>query len=137
MMWNRTITIYNRYTDNGIPKWKRTVLNNCFVKRTDENRKSGGNSSNFNGYIIRICKNTEYVPPLAFFNFSNKSKVFTLCPDDVIFFGKIDEIPDETISGQRMNDVKSKYDLLGYANITLVRDNTNFSLPHYYVKGGI
>lgn len=133
--WNKTITIYNRYENSdGIIKYYRKVLHNCFWKETNNKISVSNVSLQSNNHIIRIPQSYDYLPPAEWLNSSDKVNKFTLQTGDIIIKGDITFDIDELKDGCRLNDFLSRY-RQGITEITSVNDNTDLPNAHYFVKG--
>ena len=139
MFWNKTITLYNKHTDEltGIVKWYRHVLHDCFVKVTNNKVNVGGVQLQTNDNIIRIPKQPNYLPPYEWLKLPNdiKSQFLTLKSGDLIFLGDIDETIDENTSGQRSSDLIAKYKSMGSVFVNSVNINDFMYAEHYFVRG--
>lgn len=128
--YNKTITIYNKYKENGKEAWHKTVLPNCFFKCETHTSFAGTKASKSNTYTVRIPNNTKYCPPNKFTNIVG---CFTLQEGDLIVLGAC----DDDITGERGNtatDVMQRYKPNAF-RISTVADNTAFIGGHYRVGG--
>ena len=139
MFWNKTITLYNKYTDEqtGIVKYFRHLLHDCFVKATNNKVNVGGVQLQTNDTIIRIPKQPNYLPPYEWLKLPNdlKSQSLTLQSGDLIFLGDVDENIDEYTSGQRSSDLIAKYKSMGSVFVNSVNINDFILGEHYFVRG--
>ena len=139
MFWDRTITLYNKHTDEltGVVKWYRHLLHDCFVKVTNNKVNVGGVQLQSNDNIIRIPIQPNYLPPYEWLKLPNdiKSQSLTLQPGDLIFLGDIDELIDEYTSGHRSSDLIAKYKSIGSVIINSVNVNDFIQGEHYFVRG--
>ena len=128
--YNQTITIFNRYKENGKEHWKRTVLHNCFWKCETHVVLSGTSSSKANSYTARIPKDARYIPCGMFTDVVNQ---FSLKNGDLCILGDADEVITGA-SGHTATDVLQKYKPNSF-KITAVADNTAFVGGHYRIGG--
>lgn len=139
MYWNDTITLYNKYEDTltGGVSWYRHILQNCFVKRTNNKINVGGVVLQSDNVIIRIPQNSSYTPPIDWIDIPKdlKHQKMTLQPGDLIFLGEITEEIDEYTPGRRSSDLIAKYSVLGSVYISSVNINTDLPNGHYFVQG--
>lgn len=93
MMFNDTCTVYNKYVDNGVEKWHKTVLTGVFWDsvRGSNFRKTG--LENADSVIIMISKNVvtykQYKAPKEWQSLTNKANYWTLQPGDTIIKDRI------------------------------------------------
>lgn len=140
--WDRTLTIYNKFEDKTtrIVTWHRTILNNCFWKRS-QNKISIGETVLATDYIIcRIPKNKNFLEKYRWIAVPNDEMddYFTLGIGDIIVLGEIEEDINEYVSGKRSTDFLAKYKALqGTIEIEEVELNVGRGRnnPHYFVKG--
>lgn len=138
--WNDTITVFNKYEDPATRRitWYKTVLHNCFWKYTGNRIVVGETALDTNTIICRIPKNSAYLEKYKWDATTEKSKHYTLCPDDILIKGKVDDDIDEYASGKRSSDILTKYKRLqGCMVIEKCASNTGLGrgLEHYYVSG--
>ncbi len=92
-MFNDTCTIYNKYTENKIEKWQRTVLIGVFWDEVQGSnfRKTG--IENADSVFILIPKfvkaDKQFLPSNEWQNAEDKSLYWTLQPGDTIVKGNI------------------------------------------------
>ncbi len=92
-MFNNSITLYNKYTENGTEKWKRTIISGVYfdsIKGHNFN-KSGNEKANKAQIIIpkRNMKMNDYLRPKEFEGAIDKSNKWTIQDDDTIVRGEI------------------------------------------------
>ena len=92
-MFNNSITIYNKYTDNGVEKWKRTIIHGVYFDSTRGRNfnKSGNDKVNKAQVIIpkTNMRMTGYLSPKDFNSAEDKTNKWTLQEDDTIVKGEI------------------------------------------------
>lgn len=98
MLFTDKATIYNHYVDNGVDKWKRSVVEGVqWSHNKIETNVSGGTQTQSRVESItfdftRIYKNNPmYVNPIEFANLTDKSGYWTLDSNnklDVIVYGE-------------------------------------------------
>lgn len=139
MFWNKTITLYNKHEDEqtGLIKWYRHGLVNCFYKVTNNTVSVGGVQLQTDENIIRIPKQTNYLPPYKWMQTPNDEKgdAITLQSGDLIFLGDVSEEIDEYTSGKRSTDIIKKYSTLGSVFVKSVNINDFVPGAHYLVRG--
>ena len=139
MMWNKTITIYNRHEDEqtGFIKWYRHIIENCFYKTTNNQINVGSVLLNSDDTIIRIPSQSNYKTSFDWNNIPNdkKNEYLTIKKGDLILLGEVTEDIDEYITGKRSNDIIEKYSLLGAITINSINDNDSGPLAHYLIRG--
>ena len=85
MLFNQTITIYNRYKDNGVDKWKRTVLRGVQVSPTnDKVIDNNGVLRHISGVSITILVRGGYKAPVEY---EGKGFTFGLDNLDIVTLG--------------------------------------------------
>ena len=138
-MWNKTITLYNRYEDpnTGAISWHRHLITGCFIKHTNQKSHSGNVTFATDETIIRIPEQPSYMPPHQWIDLpaDKKSKNMTLRGGDLIFLGTVNKNIDEYTAGQRSSDLIAKYSALGAVFVSSVNVNTDLPGAHYYVRG--
>lgn len=91
-MFTDTVTIYNRYMENGRERWQRHVLDG--VNWTDTVgstvRKTGVVPSPSTSLVIPKAALVGYVPPVEFSALEDKSGKWTVAPKDTVAFGAVD-----------------------------------------------
>ena len=140
--WDSTVTIYNKYSDpiTNITRWYRTVLSNCFWKRTTEKISLNNAVLESDNVICRIPETESFRQKYEWLQIPNDQmqNYFTLGIGDIIVNGEVtDEINEYTV-GTRSNDVLKKYADLGTMTIESVRINTKTGVlfnRHYLAKG--
>lgn len=92
-MFNDSITLYNKYTLNGIEKWKRTVISGVFFDKSQGRNFNKTGSDKANKALIVIPKvnmrMAGYLSPKEFALTENKTDKWTLQDDDTIVKGSI------------------------------------------------
>lgn len=138
-MWNKTITIYNRYEDNltGLVQWFRHTLNNCFVKRTNNKITVGNVQLQSDNTIVRVPEQANYKSPYLWEELTKeeKAKHITFKGGDLVFFGEITEDIDELNPSKNSNAILQKYNLIGSIVINSVNVNDFCPGSHYLIKG--
>ena len=139
MFWNKTITLYNKYTDEqtGIIRWYRHSLENCFYKSTNNKINVGSVQLQTDDNVIRIPEQRNYLTPFKWLELPNdkKGEFMTLQSDDLIFLGEVTEEIDEYTQGKRSNDIVKKYSSLGSVFVNSVNVNDFVPGAHYFVRG--
>ncbi len=92
-MFNNSVTIYNKYAENGVEKWKRTIISGVFFDSTYGHNfnKFGNEKANKAQVIIpkvNVCM-TKYLSPKEFIELGDKTDKWTLQDDDTIVKGAI------------------------------------------------
>ena len=91
-MFTDTVTIYNRYKENGQERWQRHVLTG--VNWTDTVgstvRKTGVLPAHSTTWIIAKAVLVDYVPPVEFSALEDKSGKWTVAPKDTMVLGAVD-----------------------------------------------
>ncbi len=92
-MFNDICTIYNKYTENKIEKWQRTVLCGVFWDgvRGSNFRKTGIENADSVFILIpqKVRSDRTFLSPNKFLNTVDKNKYWTLQPGDTIIKGNI------------------------------------------------
>ncbi len=94
MMFAHTVTVYNKYTENGTEKWQRTVLKGVFwhsIKGAIA-RKTGVTSVDSLQLIIPMlakASRAAYSPPKEWAGLADKSGFWTLQSGDIVVKGVI------------------------------------------------
>lgn len=90
-MFNDTVTIYNKYRENGTEKWQQAVLYGVFWNENKGAvmRKTGVSSADTVQIIIprSVHSDKEYISPKAWASLEDKSRYFTLQSGDTIVKG--------------------------------------------------
>ena len=140
--WDSTVTIYNKYSDpiTNITRWYRTVLSNCFWKRTTEKISLNNTILESDNVICRIPENESFRQKYDWLQIPNDQmqNYFTLGIGDIIVNGEVADEINEYTAGTRSNDVLKKYADLGTMTIESVRINTKTGVlfnRHYLAKG--
>lgn len=139
MLWDKTITLYNKSEDaeTGLIKWHKHRLENCFYKTTNNKINIGNVQMATGDNIIRIPEQVNYIPPHKWSELSDseKSNKITLQSGDLIVLDDVTEEIDEYTQGKRSSDLIAKYSVLGCVSVKSVNIN-NFMLgAHYLVRG--
>lgn len=140
--WDSTITVFNKFVDpiTNIVRWYKTVLLNCFWKRTVEKMTVGNTIIETDTVICRIPENANFRLKYDWLKIPNDqmNNYFTLGIGDIIINGSIDDDINEYTSGSRSTDILQKYADLGVMTIESVRINTKSGVVfnrHYLAKG--
>ena len=92
-MFNDTVTVYNKYTDNRVEKWQRTVLIGVFWNSIKGAimRKTGVASADSLQLLIpcNIRTNRAYKPPKEWARLEDKTNHWTLQSGDIVVKGNI------------------------------------------------
>lgn len=106
-MFPHTVTVYNKFTDAGSEKWKRTVLSGVFwdSSKGAVNRKTGVTSAD--GLLLIIPMSIKgYVKPKAWTALSDKTGFWTLQSSDTVILGSISyEVVKSSKELQQFDDV--------------------------------
>lgn len=129
-MFSETITVYNKYKQDGAEKWRRTVVKGVHWESTDgaAYRKTGVQSDGKVLIVIpcRAKQGGRYVSPKAFAEAEDKNGLWTLNKGDTIVRGESDYEVERTSSElQKVCDET--------ALITSIGDNSRSRLPHWEV----
>lgn len=127
MIFDDTITIFNHYDDNGVDRWKKTILDKTMWKSDLVKSISDGVINVATLHKVTILMRNNYVSPKKFAELKNKANVWTLNTEnnlDIIVYGAIDKDVDDTT--YTISDLLNDFDEVG--TISAVRDNTN--MPH-------
>jgi hypothetical protein len=139
MFWNKTITLYNKYEDEqtGLIRWYRKVIENCFVKTTNNKVTVGNVLLQSDENIVRVGVQSNYLAPYKWRNLPNdqKTEYITLQNGDLIFFGEIAEDIDELTPGKRSTDIVDKYSAVGSMVINAININDFVPGAHYFIRG--
>lgn len=127
-----TITLYNKYSDNGIEKWQRTVIKGVFWNaiKGAVTRRTGVSSADslqlfipFSAKVSRI-----YKPPKAWQALADKSGFWTIKSEDTVVKG---EINTEVVKSS--SELKAFDDCLTVTSVD-VKDVGN-TMSHFEVSG--
>ena len=145
--WDKTVTIYNKVVDPTTQRisWYSTVVTNCFWKYVNTLYNMGrygmstvGVQLEVKNVVCRIPKDERYVDKRAWDELKDKSGHFTLANGDIIVLGEVTDTIDEYTSGQRSNDLLTKYkaydaciEIESYVNDV----QTGVGLEHYRIVG--
>lgn len=140
--WCTTITLFNRYEDpvTQLVTWYKTVIEGCFWNNLHDKVKVGEVVLETDSVICRIRKNKKYVDAETWLALpeDKKSDYFTLCQQDIVVNGDVNDIIDEYHSGTRSTDLIAKYKKLqkcfeidGFVNNT----GGGRGNEHYFIKG--
>lgn len=92
-MFNDVCTVYNKYTENKIEKWQRTVLPGVFWEgvRGSNFRKTGVENTDSVFILIphNISVDKQYLSPRVWIVGDNKDTTWTLQPGDTIIKGSV------------------------------------------------
>lgn len=92
-MFSDVCTVYNKYIDNKIEKWQRTVLTGVFFEgaRGSNFRKTGLESADSVFILIPkfVSSNKQFSPEKEWQKVEDKSLYWTLQPGDTIIKGNI------------------------------------------------
>lgn len=127
--WYKTITLYNKVTEDGKIAYFRHVLHGCSVSKSVSVVVDGGNAGSVATTTVRIRQSADYLPPRSYADSGTAAQTayFTLTPGDIVFDGEIaDDMADE--QGKRPSDILKKHS--GFIIKTCV-DNTSASPKHY------
>ena len=111
MLFNDTVTIFNKIEDGDTVTWRRTIVDG--VQWSDREEKSNDSGR------ISVARYASLTFPAGTY------EDLTLRPgaeEDAIFYGIIDETPVD-VRGFRISDMLKKYDKAG--RIQSVNDNSN------------
>ncbi len=137
-MWDKTITLYNKFCDvNGQIYWHRHTISNCFFKNINKKTVSGDTEKIGNETIIRIPKQSNFIPCFNWVSLSNDIQIqyMTLKSGDIIVLGDVNDTIDEYQNSQRSSDLIAKYKALGCIIVSSANINTDLPKPHYLVRG--
>ena len=138
--WDKTITIYNKYTDpiTRVTKWYRTVINNCFWQNVGSEVIVNTSVVRSFNLICRIPKNSKYKQYNEWSSLPNDtmSDYFTLNSGDIIYNGLNTFEIDEYKNGSRSTDFLNKFkldclEIKGFSVNTM----TGIDIPHYRIVG--
>ena len=137
--WNKTITLFNKYTDMQEKKtvWYRFVIANVFFKNTASETLSGNNVYYADNFVVRIPKNSRYMPYAEWekLDSNEKEKYFTVSTGDLILLGSVETDINENIPGQRSNDVLKNFKPNAFFIKTFSDNSGNVGLEHYRIGG--
>jgi len=109
-MFNDTVTVYNKYVENGAEKWQRVVLKGVYwnAVRGALMRKTGASSTD--SVVVIIPKSIDsaksYAPQKEFAALTDKSGRWTLSPGDTVVKGnQLHEIERSTSELSALDDV--------------------------------
>lgn len=131
-MFPHTITVYNKYVESGVEKWKRTVITGVFWNSSKGAliRKNG--IASVDGLLLiipMICKAAAtYKTPKDFLALENKAGNWTLQSGDTVVLGSIET-----------EVVKSSKELQKYDDTLLITavdtKDYGFGMKHWEVTG--
>lgn len=130
--WDSTITLYNKILIDNKPEWVRHVFHNVFFKSLNEKQMNGNTVFHSTSYIVRIPKNNLYVSTS---NYSDYENTFTVQTGDMVFFGEVNEIIDETNPDKRSNAVMNRYKGRCFLIKAFSENIHNIGLKHYRIEG--
>lgn len=140
--WNKTITVYNKFTDpqTKVVKWYRTVINDAFWKDVHEKVQIGQTVLDTHSIVCRIRKDDRFLEKYQWLQMPNDemSKYFTLGKEDIIIRGEVTDEVNEYQSGKRSTDLIAKYKTLqGCMSIDECTNNTGegLGMEHYVARG--
>lgn len=132
--WDKTITIFSPFTNNGGIDWYKYIIKNAFVKRINNKIDNGMDYSNSNRTIIRI-DNDNYVPFHKWISLSDVDKQYkpTIYSESIIV---LEEITDDSIL-EKLKDNSGSFLFDDYecTKPLSVTDNTYQYLPHILITG--
>jgi hypothetical protein len=111
MMFPHTITVYNKYVDDGAEKWQRTILTGVFFDgvKGAVMRKTGVASADSLQIIIPMsvqASRAAYAPSKAWTTLTDKTGSWTLQNGDTVVYGALDyEIIKSSKELQNYDDV--------------------------------
>jgi len=133
--WNKTVTLFCKYIDTENKKvvWYRYVLDNVFFGAKENKSVS---DTDFKKSVSMICRIPESEAYRAYGEWESldKEKFFTLKTGDVIILGNVSISVDESISGNRMNDVMKRY-APNCFEVNAFAYNDNAVLKHLKAEG--
>ncbi len=92
-MFNDTCTVYNKYIENKVEKWQRTVLSGIFWDGVQGSnfRKTGVEDADSVFVLIPkfVSTDKQFLPPKEWTNAEDKSLYWTLQTGDTIIKGNI------------------------------------------------
>lgn len=133
-MFPHTVTVYNKYTESNVEKWRRTVLSGVFwdSSKGATVRKTGVSSAD--GLMLIIPMNVtvpsdrQYVKPKEWTALSDKTESWTLQNGDTVILGDIS-----------YEVVRSSKELLGYDDVLTISnvDTRDYGggMAHWEVSG--
>ena len=129
-MLRETITVYNKYKQNGVEKWQRTVIQGVHWESTDSAvyRKNG---VQFDGktLIVIPCRAKQggrFVSSKSFAEAEDKSGIWTLNKGDTVVRGEL-KYEVEHSSSEIQKQCEEAF------LIASVVDNSRSRLPHWEV----
>ena len=138
--WDKTITIYNKYTDpiTRVIKWYRTVIDDCFWQNVGSEITVNNSVVKSFNLICRIPESDLYVQYENWVSLPNDMmfNYFTLNSGDIIYKGLNTFEIDEYKNGSRSTDFLNKFksnclEIKGFSVNTM----TGVNIPHYRVVG--
>lgn len=115
-VWNKTLTIFNSKMSDGILTWEKHIVNNCFFKYNQQNRKDETGTAEANSFIARI---------------PYRGEELAICPGSLVFLGNVTE---SIANGESGNCLLEKYKNSGFRVNSFSADTSGF-LKHYYLEG--
>lgn len=93
-MMQDVVTVYNKYVDEGVEKWQRTVLSGVFwdAVKGAVARRTGVQSADSMQIIIPLsvtASRASYLPPKAWAACTDKSGFWTLRSGDIVVRGAV------------------------------------------------
>lgn len=107
-MFNDVCTLYNKYTESGIEKWQRTVLEGVYWNNIKGAvmRKTGATSVDSAVIIIPHSVKADFRKPKEWESLADKTDAWTLQSGDTIVKGRIDyEVIKSSRELQKFDDV--------------------------------
>ncbi|MDJ0305388.1 MULTISPECIES: hypothetical protein [Dehalobacter] len=129
-MFPHTVTIYNKYMDNGAEKWHRTVIAGVLWNSSKGAvvRKTGESAVDGLQLIIPFSAGAGYVKPKAWESLTDRSGCWTLKGGDTVILGDIDYEVVKSSSELKLFD-----DVLTISNVD-TRDYGG-EMSHWEVSG--
>jgi hypothetical protein len=130
-MFNDTITVYNKYVEQGTEKWKRVVLRGVFwsAARGAVLRRTGADSAD--SVVILIPRSVRsdgvFVTPMKWAAMSEKVRSWTLHEGDTVVKGAV-SVEISRSAAKELSGLDDVY------TITVVDDKDFGGLPHWEVS---
>lgn len=135
---DKTVTLYNKCSgqdENGrtTTTWFRHVLTGCFWFEEFRTVVVGTVEQRVHDITCQIPGNNTYLPYASWASDGvDRTKFFTLSPDDIIVLGTtIDEIGIDITAAELIG----KYKRSGVMLVQSSSDNTGLLMPHYAAQG--
>lgn len=115
-MFPHTITLFNVYKKEDKIYYHRTPINGVFFYKSNQVTEEGKGIANASQYhcIIPLEELEKYVERKVFNNSVDKSNIFTFAPNDIVVFGKFNDINNVSDLQKSTSD---------YFSIKIVNDN--------------